>query len=108
MMNKFVKSILDPIGVPVANKTYLGSEQTYIIFNIWSIPGLHADDMEIQTDYTVQIDIFSPGNLTNLAKQAKNRMIAAGFMRSYENEEYVEEAKLFRKIFRFKYSKEAE
>ena len=42
--------------------------------------------MEFQTDYTVQIDIFSPGNLTNLAKQAKNRMIDAGFMRSYKNE----------------------
>lgn len=107
-MNKFVKSILDPIGVPVANKTYLGGEQTYIVFNIWSVPALHADDMEIETEYTVQIDIFSIGNLTNLAKETKDRMINAGFMREYENEEYIEEAKLFRKIIRFNYTKEAE
>lgn len=107
-MNKLVKSILDPIGVPVANVTYLGDENTYIVFNIWSVPGLHADDTEIKTEHTVQIDIFSPGNLTNLAKQVKSRMLGAGFMREYENEGYVEEAKKFRKTYRFNYLKEAE
>lgn len=108
-MNKFVKSILDPIGVPVVNTTYLGGENTYIVFNVWSVPSLHANDEEILSTYTVQIDIFSPGSTTNLENEVKNRMKKARFMRSMEMPgEYIQEAKLYRKMMRFKYSREVE
>lgn len=107
-MNTFIKNILDPIGIPVAYITYTGSANPHIIFNVWNTPGLHADDEEIQTNHTVQIDIFSTGSLTNLTKDVKTRMNAAGFMKILEESEYVEETKLFRKIIRFSYSKEAE
>lgn len=103
-MNQLIKQTLDPIGIPVYFGTYTGSSKEYIIFNEWNIPGLHADDTEIQTNHTVQIDIFSPGNFLGIADEVKNRMRTAGFMKIMEDSaEYIDETKLFRKTFRFSY-----
>lgn len=107
-MNTLIKSILDPIGIPVAYISYTGNTHPHIIFNEWNMPGLHADDEEIKTNHTVQVDIFSTGSLTSLTKDVKTRMKAAGFMKILEESEYIKETKLFRKILRFSYSKEAE
>lgn len=106
--NNFVKSVLDPIGVPVFYITYTGTASQYIVFNEWNIPALHADDQEKQTDYTVQVDVFSTGNFISLVDQVKDRMTAAGFIRILEESEYIEEKKIFRKILRFRYVKEVE
>lgn len=107
--NSFVKSILDPIGVPVAYATYTGTASEYIIFNEWNIPGLHADDKESQTNHTVQIDIFAKGNFIQLADEVRSRMIAAGFMKIFEDPaEYIDNTKMYRKILRFSYTKEVE
>lgn len=104
-MNRFIQNILEPIGVPVYFVTNLDDVDEYIIFNVWSVPGLHADDKETQTNYTVQIDIFTRGNFLRIADEVKNRMEDAGFMRILEDPgDYIEEANLFRKTFRFSYT----
>lgn len=105
-MNNLIKSILAPIGVPVGYITYTGTESEYIVFNFWSVPGLHADDHEVQTNFTIQIDVFSQKNFIRLANEVKNRMINAGFMRILEDSEYIQDTKTFRKIYRFSYTKE--
>lgn len=105
-MNQLIKQTLDPIGIPVSFGTFAGTANEYIIFNVWSIPGLHADDGEMQTNYTVQIDIFSTGNFLKIADEVKTRMVDAGFMRILDDPvEYIDEIKMFRKLFRFSYTK---
>lgn len=108
-MNKLIKQILSPIGIPIDYGTYLGTANEFIVFNVWSVPMLHADDKEIGTNYTVQIDIFSPNNLLKIANEVNSRMINAGFMRILDDPvEYLQDKKLYRKTFRFSYAKEVE
>ena len=104
-MNSFIRDTLTPTGVPVAYMTYTGAKSEYIIFNYWSSPLVHADNVEVKEDVTVQIDIFSAGNFTVLAEDAKNRMIDAGFTRVLENSGYDNDMKMFRKTYRFNYIK---
>lgn len=104
-MNKFVIDVLKPIGIPVYFATNTGDASEYLVFNVWEIPSLHADDREHQITHMVQIDIFTPDNFLPIADDVKNRMIDAGFMRVFENPaDYIEEVKLFRKTFRFSYT----
>lgn len=104
-MNKFVLDVLKPIGIPVYFATNTGDASEYLIFNVWEIPSLHADDKELQVTQMVQIDIFTPGNFLPIANEVKKRMVEAGFMRVLENPaDYIEETKLFRKTFRFSYT----
>lgn len=103
-MNQLIMDTLTPIGVPIAYLTYTGSASQYIVFNHWSVPLAHADNKEIQSNVTVQIDVFSSGNFTALVEEVKDRMIAAGFMKILEDAgEYIEEANLFHKMIRFSY-----
>lgn len=103
-MNQFIKDTLSPTGVSVSYLTYTGSANQYIVFSYWSVPLAHADNKEIQSNITVQIDVFSSGNFTALVEEVKDRMIAAGFMKMLEDSgEYIEEANLFHKMMRFSY-----
>lgn len=103
-MNKLIMNTLEPIGLPVAFKTYNGSQSEYIIFNYWSTPLVHADNEEIITNYTVQIDYFTPGNFLNTAKQIEQLMKNAGFMRKMDDSEYNDKTKVFRYFTRFSYA----
>lgn len=104
-MNQLVRDTLSPLGIPVAYLTYTGSETEYIVFKDWNVPLSHADNKEIATNYSVQIDYFKKGNFIDTAKQIHDLMINAGFMKMLEDGEYDEEVGTFRKIFRFSYSK---
>ncbi|SDO79262.1 hypothetical protein [Halobacillus aidingensis] len=102
-MNNLVKSTLSPLNVPIAKLRYLGGESPYIVFSYWEVPYAHADDVEIETEYTIQIDVFTKGNPETLADNARELMKNAGFMKVFENEDYVEDLQLYRKIMRFNY-----
>lgn len=95
---------LKPTGVPVAFSTYNNSASQYIIFNTYNEASFYnADDEEQVTNNFIQVDVFSSGDYTNLVKQVDDLMREAGFGRMFASETYDDEAKKFRKIFRFSY-----
>ena len=100
-MNKLILETLRDVGAPVAFEEYRGNEPTYIRFFYLPQHQFDADDDESYTTYYVQVDIFSPGNLTGLSNNVKQAMKQAGFKKSYEVDKYEEDTKLFHKLFRF-------
>ncbi|KMY59955.1 hypothetical protein L0P96_08465 [Anoxybacillus flavithermus] len=103
-LNKMIIDTLKPLGVPVAFQTYEGKEKTYITFFEYNqFSALNADDEEQQTAHFFQIDIWSKTDYTDLAKQVKERMIAAGFRRTSEVDLFEQETKTYHKAIRFSY-----
>lgn len=80
-MNAEIKSIFGeqiPIGntsVPVAHLRYKGNSKTFVT---WSMlgerPSLSADDEQIFSVVSVDIDVFSNGNYSKLITEIKRRM----------------------------------
>ncbi|MDY7222087.1 hypothetical protein [Halalkalibacterium halodurans] len=104
-----IKHILAPTDVPVERLDYNGEETTYItFFEFNQYPALNADDKEVETAHSVQIDIFSQGNYEALVKQTRNLMEAAGARRTFEAEEFEKETGYFHKVLRFSYSSHKE
>lgn len=105
-MNQLILETLTPTGVPVAYMTYTGNNPEYIVFNWWGSPLTHADNRERRENVTVQIDIFSKGDFTNLVQDVKQRMIDADFMKVQEGSgNYIEDTDIFRKTLRFSYTR---
>lgn len=76
-----VKSILAPIGLPVAQTSYAGSADTYLLFNFTTIPSAFADDRPQYDRYLIQIHLFAPvtQSTTALECEIKERVFAAGY-----------------------------
>ena len=105
-LNSLIISTLAPTGVPVDFQTYTGTATTYITFFEYNQQGaLYADDTELNTRYSVQIDVWSKGNYKNVVEQARTLMTNAGFTRNSENDIYERETQIFHKVMRFYYSK---
>jgi len=105
-VNQLILETLTPTGVPVAYMTYTGNNPEYIVFNCWGSPLTHADNRERRENVTVQIDIFSKGDFTNLVQDVKQRMIDADFMKVQEGSgNYIEDTDIFRKTLRFSYTR---
>ena len=105
-MNQLILNTLSPTDRPVYYMTYSGTESEYIIFNWWSTPLAFADNLEKQENVTIQIDIFSKGDFTDLIEQVKQLMVDADFMKVHEGSgNFIEDANLFRKTLRYSYSK---
>lgn len=103
-LNALIVRTLKPTGVPVAFSTYNNNASQYIIFNTYNEASFYnADDEEQVTNNFIQVDVFSSGDYTNLVKQVDDLMREAGFGRMFASETYDDEAKKFRKIFRFSY-----
>ena len=100
-MNKYILDTLKDVGAPVAFEYYEGDEDAYLRFFYLGQDQFSSDDDEQHTIYHVQVDIFSPGNLIQLANNTKQAMKQAGFRKSYENDKYEEDTKLFHKVLRF-------
>lgn len=66
----------------------------------------YAENKEIATEYSMQVDIFSKGNFIKIADAVMKAMTNAGFTRFAENELYEEDTQLFHKAFRFSISLE--
>lgn len=65
----------------------------------------YAENKEVATNYTVQVDIFSVGDYTSLENKVKEKMIKAGFNRANGADLYEQETKLYHKAMRFTYTK---
>ncbi len=60
-----------------------------------------AENVEIATNYYVQVDVFSKADYTDLENKIKEKMINAGFNRSMCADLYENDTQLFHKAMRF-------
>jgi hypothetical protein len=103
-LNQLIINTLKPLGVPVGFHKYQGSAATYITFFEFNQNGaLFADDEEQLTSHSIQVDIWSKGDYTELVKQVKNELMNVGFSRPTENELYENDTELFHKVLRFNF-----
>lgn len=101
---KKVKDSLASITVPVSFQVYLGSETTYITYFCYNEQGEEwAENEEIATGYSVQVDIWSKTDYTTLVGQVTAAMLAAGFTRASSQDLYESDTKTYHKALRFVY-----
>ncbi|SFL38855.1 hypothetical protein SAMN04487943_101301 [Gracilibacillus orientalis] len=100
-MNKLIIDTLESTGIPVAYEKYRGSESEYIRFFYLPQVDFQADDDETYETVYIQVDIFTPGNPKNYAKQVKQLLKEVGFKKNFEHETYEEDTKLFHYVLRF-------
>ncbi|WP_017470619.1 hypothetical protein [Amphibacillus jilinensis] len=100
-LNRLILDTLEPINLPVIYQEERQGESEYIRFFYLPQVDFHADDGEQYNTVYAQIDIFTPGNPNNYAKQAKQLMKEAGFKKNFEHEMYEEDTGLFHYILRF-------
>lgn len=106
-----IKDVLQPICVPTEHMFYKGKATTYIVYQVYNENGeAFAENVEIQTSYYVQVDIYSLSNeeLAKLYTQVKERMITAGYYRRYATEMYEPVTKLNHKVIRFQYTESSQ
>jgi hypothetical protein len=102
-INKLIIDTLKPLA-PVGFQTYTGTAETYITFFFYDEnAALIADDVELKTNYYLQIDVWSKSDYTSLVDQVKNKLIALGFARRSAVDFYEKDTKTFHKAMRFSY-----
>ena len=103
-----VYNILKDLGIPVLwnvrPSTY--PSITYFFYNEYGQE--FGDGEEIGTNYSVQVDIWSKGDYSNLAEQAKSALKQNGFYRVSADDLYEDDIKVYHKALRFNYLKESE
>jgi hypothetical protein len=62
----------------------------------------YADDTEIASEITVQVDVWSKGSTTALAAAVDTVMKAEGFTRYYTTDLYEEDTKIYHKPLRYR------
>ncbi|CAM2079105.1 MAG: Phage protein [uncultured Clostridium sp.] len=113
-MEELLRKILfdERISSLVSNKIYLlkapdNTIAPYIEYEVLNEEGsLFAENEEIETNYRIQIDVFTKGCYTSIVKAIKNVMKENGFMKEYGGSLYEENLKLFHYILRFNYESE--
>jgi len=110
MKTSIIEDILQPIKdskIPVKHMFYEGSTDPYVTYQFYNEYGeAFAENREIATTYSVQIDIFTRGETEDLDNQIMSFMTAAGWYRTYAMELYEPDTKLKHKIIRFQYAEE--
>lgn len=100
-----VETALSSLNVPVSFQVYHGTATTYVTFFCYNqMSELYAENIEIATEYYVQIDIWnkSSDNET-LAGLIKTAMTAAGFRGYTAQDLYESDTKIFHKAIRMNY-----
>lgn len=101
---KKIVDILTHLGVPVAFLAYNGTKSTYMTFFCYNEQGEEwAEDSEVATGYSVQIDIWSKSDYTTLEAQVQTAMLDAGFKRTSAQDFYETDTKIYHKAMRFIY-----
>ncbi|GLY09598.1 tail completion protein gp17 [Pseudobacillus badius] len=104
MINEILKT-LEPLGVPVEFQEYTGFATTYITFFFYNEFGSEfADDEEIATDYSLQVDIWSKGGYTALTEKIKAALKEIGYRRSFASDFYEKDTKIYHKVLRFRHT----
>lgn len=106
-LNSLIIKTLEPLGVIVRFQRLVdtdGNPDTYITFFEFNQTGaLYADDQELQTRHSIQVDIWSKVNYTKLVALVKEKLINVGFTRTMETDGFETETDIFHKIIRFNY-----
>lgn len=113
-MEELIRKVLfdERITDLVGNKIYLlkapnNTAAPYIEYEVLNEEGsLYAENEEIETNYRIQIDVFTKGSYTAIVKAIKNAMKKNDFMKEFGGSLYEKEAKLFHYILRFNYESE--
>lgn len=113
-MEELLRKVLfdERITSLVSNKIYLlkapdNTVAPYIEYEVLNENGsLYAENEELATNYTVQIDVFTKGSYTSIVKDIKNLMKENGYMKEFGGSLFEEGSKLFHYILRFNYESE--
>lgn len=107
-LNTEIIQALKPLA-PIALHSYTGSAETYITFFTFNQrAGLVADDTEKTTVYSIQIDIYSKGNIEDLAAKVRKALQGLGFKRTTEMDLFEITTKTYRKNMSFTTSRDTE
>lgn len=98
-----VYNILKDLGVPVKWNIRPSTfpSITYFFYNEYGQE--FGDGEEIGTNYSLQVDIWSKNDFTELTEQVKNKLEESGFYRISANEFYEDDVKVYHKVLRFNY-----
>lgn len=105
MIKELIVDTLSPLKIPVSFQNYTGAKDTYITyFGYLEQAELSYDDEEKAIGHYTQINIYSKKSYSDIEKEVKKLMKAAGFIRKPSGFEYYEpETKIYQKSFRFFY-----
>lgn len=79
----------------------------YIEYEILNENGsMYAENEELETTYTIQIDVYTKGSYTKIVKIIKKIMKEKGFLKEFGGSNYEEKSKLFHYVLRFNYESE--
>ena len=107
MINKLIIDTLKPLKIPVCFQRYSGKAGIYVTFHEYLETGEgYEDDEERSTAHYIQVDVWSKIDYTDLVKEVKNRLIAAGFKRLNEGDLYEVDTKIYHKGLKFYYLEE--
>lgn len=80
--------IINKKQIPVSQIKYTGTASTYIVWSIINeIPSLSANDEDLMSIVTVDIDIISDSNYLEIVKEVKKIMKASGWVWSEDSNE---------------------
>jgi hypothetical protein len=106
-MNKLIMDTLKSLNIPVSFQKYTGSATQYITFFLYGEQGeAWADNLEKETGYYVQVDVWSKSDYTSLVASVTSAMTSAGFKRTYAADMYEQDTQVYHKAIRFNYFKE--
>lgn len=106
-MNSKILKALSNVGVPVRFQHYEGTEETYITFFIYNDKTeINADDKDIITGYSIQVDVWSKTDYTKLVEKVHRSMIENDFMKDNFYDLYEDDTKTYHKAMRFYINKE--
>lgn len=104
-LNNLIISTLTPTNVPVSFRVYKGTSTTHItFFEVVDVPRRHADDELMNTQKTMQIDVWSKGNFNSLVEQVKALMKDAGFLFSSGQDFYEDDTQYYHYALTYNYS----
>lgn len=110
MKTDVIEDILKPVkdkGIPVKHMFYTGQKDPYITYQFYNEYGeAFSENREIATMYSVQVDIFTRGEVEDLYKEILGLMVSAGWFRIYAMDLYEPDTKLLHKAARFQFAEE--
>ena len=107
-MNEEIKLILENLivgkeQIPVAHLRYKGKSKKFVTWTITGeTPALSANDEDLCSICSVDIDIFSDGNYLDIIKEIKQKMKNNDWLWVEDSEEmYEEDTELYHKTISF-------
>lgn len=103
-----VYNILKDLGVPVLWNVRPSTfpSITYFFYNEYGQE--FGDGEEVGTNYSLQVDVWSKDDYTDLVEQVKARLKENEFYRVTADDLYESDIKVYHKVLRFNYLKESE